>query len=229
VDHARAVEEAAFLSGLYVKMWAKPGSMHIDPYDLVRALTAKRIPFVLTGTHGISGWTGQPRATKDVDILVKGGRTLVRAVNAVKKLFPQLEAREFFGVYGFFQPGDKQSLIDVTYPHREDLQETLEHPVWVTRSGLRFRVPALECALANKYGAMLTPSRNIDKRVTDIADFIRMVSHSLLPDQTPIDLERLEALGEKVWPGGGGKEILLLVETTKAGRSFGLDDLIRPQ
>jgi hypothetical protein len=226
-DHERAARESAFLSRVYVKMWGKNGAMYIDPFVIIRALTAKRIAFVLTGTHGISGWTGEPRATKDVDILVKGGRTITRAVNVIKALFPQLEAREFFGVYGFFESGDTQSLIDVTYPHREDLQETLANPIWVERSGLRFRIPSLEAAMANKYGAMLTPNRAVVKREQDIVDFRKMALHSQEEGSQRIDLEKLASLGEKVWAGGGGKEILDLVVTTRAGRSFGLADLVK--
>ena len=45
-----------------------------------------------------------------------------------------------------------------------------------------------------------------------------MVKHSNDKERTPIDLEQLESLGEKVWPGGGGKEILYLVEQAKVGK-----------
>ena len=45
-----------------------------------------------------------------------------------------------------------------------------------------------------------------------------MVKHSLDEGRQPIDLTVLEALGEMVWPGGGGKEILRLVEEVKAGK-----------
>src|SRR5262249_60521829 len=120
----------------------------------------------------------------------------------------------------------KDSVIDVTYPHRRDLAETLAHPVWVEDRGLRYRIPALEAALANKYGAMLTPTRNVAKRMIDVGDFMNMVLHSLDQGQQPIDLDRLRDLGEMVWPGGGGEEILQLVERVKAGRSFSLEDLI---
>ena len=61
----------------------------------------------------------------------------------------------------------------------------------------------------------------------DVGDFTNMVLHSLDEDQQPIDLAKLANLGEKVWPGGGGEEILHLVELVKAGRSFNLDDLIK--
>jgi hypothetical protein len=227
LSHGEAVRESAFLSAQWQRMWGRRTTIQVDLRQLIQTLTAKKVPFVLTGAQAIGGWTGRPRATKDVDILVKPGRNLTRAVKAVRELYPQLEVREVAGVWAFFVPGEKDSVIDITYPPRADLAETLAHPVWVEDRGLRYRIPALEAALANKYGAMLTPSRNLGKRTNDGADFTNMVLHSLDEGQQPIDLQQLAALGEKVWPGGGGEEILRLVEQVKAGRSFNLDDLIK--
>jgi hypothetical protein len=51
----------------------------------------------------------------------------------------------------------------------------------------------------------------------DTVDFYTMVKHSLDAGRTPIDLDRLHTLGELVWPGGGGEEILKLVNDAKAG------------
>jgi len=227
ISHRDAVRESAYLSAQWYEMWGRSKTIPVDLRQILQTLNDKKIPFVLTGAQAIGGWTGRPRATKDVDILVKPGRNLTRAVNAIKALYPHLEVRVFVGVSGFFVPGEKESVIDVTYPHRPDLAETLAHPVWVEDRGLRYRIPSLEAALANKYGAMLTPTRRLEKRVLDVVDFRLMVLHSLDEGQHPIDLSTLAALGEKVWPGGGGDEILRLVELVKAGRSFNLDDLIK--
>ncbi len=227
ISHRDAVRESAYLSVQWHNMWGRRTIIPVDVRKLIQTLNEKKIPFVLTGAQAIGGWTGRPRATKDVDILVKPGRNLTRAVNAVKALYPHLEVRVFAGVSGFFEPGEKESVIDVTYPHRPDLAETLAHPVWVEDRGLRYRIPALEAALANKYGAMLTPTRNVPKRQQDVVDFSFMVLHSLDEGQQPIDLGRLAFLGEKVWPGGGGEEILHLVDEVKAGRIFDLNDLIK--
>ena len=49
-------------------------------------------------------------------------------------------------------------------------------------------------------------------------DFFYMVRHAADEGREPIDLEKLRDLGEKVWPGGGGAEIVRLVEEAKAGR-----------
>ncbi len=223
-----AIQVVAFLQSQYRKMANGPMAQSpVNVYQIIRTLTEKRIPFVLTGTHGISAWTGRPRNTYDVDILVKGGKTLTRAVNAIKALYPSLEFRVVHGVHAFFLPGDTQSVIDVTYPHRHDLQETLQNPVWTENKveKVRYRVPRLEEALANKYGAMLTLSRRLVKRMQDAVDFSWMVVHSMDAGQQPINLELLQTLGEMVWPGGGGNEIVRMVAQIKAGKPISVDSL----
>jgi hypothetical protein len=226
--HDEAVQVVAFLQRQYRLQWSN--RMSPSPVDLnviLKTLTEKRIPFVLTGAHGIAGWTGKPRNTEDVDILVKAGRNHGRAVKAISALYPQLEVRTFTGLTAFFIAGETSSVIDVACPYRADQEETLANPVWAEneKDGLRYRVPALEAALANKYGAMLTLTRDVEARIQDTVDFGRMVKHSSDTGRQPIDLGKLASLGEKVWPGGGGREILRMVERVKAGRAISLDSL----
>src|SRR5437588_2455238 len=181
LDHDEAVQESAFLQKQFYTLWGHEVAVSpVDLNDVLRTLTQKKIPFVLTGAHAIGKWTGRPRATKDVDILVKGGRNHARAVKALKALYPQLEVRDFTGVTAFFVPGDKESVLDVTYPHRADVEETLKNAIWTENKelGLRYRVPPLEEALANKYGAMITLNRQPRKRLQDMLDFSWMVAHS---------------------------------------------------
>src|SRR5438132_12834284 len=165
LDHNDAIQESFFLQKQFRSMWRSDMPSPVDLNEILRALIQKKVPFVLTGAHAIGGWTGRPRATQDVDILVKGGRNHIRAVNAIKALYPQLETRDFAGVTAFFIPGEKESVIDVTYPHRADIEETLAHPVWTENKalGLRYRITALEAALANKYGAMINPTSDPGK------------------------------------------------------------------
>jgi hypothetical protein len=217
-SHSAAVRLCAHLSNQYRKMWSKMANVLIDLDRILVALNEKKIPFVLTGAHGISSWTGRPRATHDVDILVKSGRNYARTVSVIRELYPQLEVRRFAGLTAFFPPGEKESIIEVIYPARPDNAETLRTAIWVEERNVRYRVPTLETALANKYGAMLTLGREVSKRVMDGVDFYNMVKHSEDEGRQPIDLARLESLGEMVWPGGGGKEILQFVEEVKAGK-----------
>ncbi len=212
-----AVEECEDLTSLYREMWTDM-KIKVNLQDILDALTAKRIPFVLTGAHGIAVWTGRPRATKDVDILVKPGRNYIRTVNALKVLYPQLETRRFSGVTAFVVPGKKESVIDVTYPLRADNEVTLRTAIWVGKGPGRYKIPTLEAALANKYGAMLALGRDPGKRAQDMLDFYWMVRHSTDKGRPPIDLKKLATLGEMVWPGGGGQEIVRLVGEAEAGK-----------
>src|SRR5688500_6301206 len=164
---ADAVREVAELTDLYRKMWRPMTPVHDELSKIVQTLNAKKIPFVLTGAHGISSWTGRPRSTHDIDILVKSGRNLTRAINAIKALYPELEVRQLFDVTAFFIPGEIESVIDVTYPHRADIEETLRTAIRVEEGGQSYRIPTLEAALANKYGAMLSLNRDPGKRVQD--------------------------------------------------------------
>lgn len=223
-----AVEAVNRLQKQYRLQWSnRMAKSSIDLFTILQTLAAKKIPILLTGAHGIAAWTGRPRNTQDVDLLVKSGRNYSRAVNAIRQLYPELEVRGIACVTGFFHPGEKDSVIDVMYAHRRDLEETLAHPVWAmhAESRLRYRIPSLEAALANKYGAMLTISRDSRKRRQDILDFEWMVLHSLDEGQPAIDLQKVESLGECVWPGGGGKEILRLIDQVKAGQAIALESL----
>jgi hypothetical protein len=216
-NHPDSVSLTEHLSNQYRSMWSKMAEFHVNLRQIIATLQAKKIPFVLTGAYGIGGWTGNPRATHDVDILVKGGRNHARAIKALKELYPELEVHNFAGVAAFIVPGETKSVIDVTYPHRADIQVTLETAIWIEKQGQRYRIPTLEAALANKYGAMLALNRDPGKRMVDAADFYFMVKHSMEQGREPIDRVKLEALGEKVWPGGGGKEVLSLVDQVRAG------------
>lgn len=213
---SQAIQESASLSELFRRRHRMP-EIVIEFDKIIDTLIAKKIPFVLTGAHGIATWTGRPRSTHDVDILVRTGRNYTRAVTALQALYPQLELRVLTGVSAFFVPGETESVIDVTYPHRHGIGETLASAIWIVDQGRRYRIPALEAALANKYGAMLTPTRNFVKRAQDAVDFTTMVRHSMEEGRTPIDLARVAELGELVWPGGGGVEIVRFVELAKAG------------
>ena len=225
LTHAEAVAECAQLTEQYRRMWQSEAFGLAKVHSVLQFLRAKKIPFILTGTYGIAAWTGRPRATRDVNILTRAGRNHSRAANTLRTEFPSLETRQVAEGIDFFLPGKKERLIDVAYPHRRDLAETLETSLWVQDGGLRYRVPTLEAALANKYGAMLTSSREFVQRMQDLVDFCYMVRHSLDDGRQPIHLKKLKALGEKVKPGGGN-EVLRFVQEAQSDKLPDLNSLI---
>jgi hypothetical protein len=217
-SHERAVQGVAHLSAIWRRNRTHMSKVIVSHRVIIKHLRERRVSFVLTGMYGIAGWLGRSRATYDVDLLVKGGRNYARAVSALKSLYPQLEPRTRGGLTRFYATGEEEPLIDVVYPFRADQEETLATAIWIEEKGLRYRIPRLEAALANKYGAALTTVRSPSKRTRDMADFFDMVRHSMDKGRKAIDLELLKSLGEKVWPDGGGEEILRLVAVAKANQ-----------
>src|SRR2546430_2213507 len=89
LTHDEAVQLIAFLHRQYRSLCSDQPP--VDVYTILRTLIGKRIAFVLTGAHGFGAWTGRPRNTHDVDILVKAGRSHARAVKAMRALYLELE------------------------------------------------------------------------------------------------------------------------------------------
>src|SRR3954464_564519 len=72
VGHDEGAQEVNFLQRQFRAQWSdRVAASPVDLNEVLRTLTRKRVPFVLTGAHGIGGWTGKPRGTQDVDLLVK--------------------------------------------------------------------------------------------------------------------------------------------------------------
>ncbi|HWB11402.1 MAG TPA: hypothetical protein VG826_19385 [Pirellulales bacterium] len=69
-DHAAALATTRSLCRSFARMYPQAGTM-IDPSDVIAALDQAGVQFVLMGAHGIGGWVGQARATRDVDLVVR--------------------------------------------------------------------------------------------------------------------------------------------------------------
>ena len=70
------VRRSVYLSALFREMHRPMARNPVDFGQIIDTLTEKKIPFVLTGAHAIGTWTGQPRATHDIDILAKEAETV---------------------------------------------------------------------------------------------------------------------------------------------------------
>jgi hypothetical protein len=206
--HVESLATSSALSEYYVPNL-------ITPLEVIRVLNAIRVKFMLLGVHGLSGWTREPRATKDVDVLVatRGHR---KAVQALLAAFPHLQAEDHEVVTRFRDPETGTVLIDVMKPNQPLYRDALKHAQPVESGGQKYLVPSLEMGLAMKFSAMISLTRSDDKKYFDAGDFIRMVKAN--PD---IDLVKLHALGQLVY-NGGGDEIVENVRKVRAGEKLTL-------
>lgn len=178
----------------------------IQPREVIKVLNKARIKFTLVGAHGIAGWLLDPRASQDVDVMIHAQHK--KAVQAIRKAFPDLRVVDIMAVTRFIDPATDRAVIDLMKPHADLHQAVPDYSVQVGKS---HRVPALEMALALKFAAMDSPHRDAIKKRQDGVDFASMVAAN--GDEIAGDV--LFSLGEMV-KTGGGKEILKLVEEARA-------------
>lgn len=185
-------------------------SKRIRPEAVIDVLTSAQVRFMLAGAYAIGGWTGRPRATLDVDVLVTA-RHVRKAVLSIESAFPSLETRDTPVVTRFVDPKLKTAVIDVMKPNQPLFENALRHSVLIAVRGRKYRIPNLEFALAMKFAAMVSPWRDRSKKLMDGADFMAMLHRN--PE---VNLEKLSELGQRVYRSGG-REILELVRKVRSG------------
>ena len=206
--HLDALRRSSALVRTFYRMYGR-GRTGMTPEEIIPILNKAGVKFVLMGTHGIGGWRSAPRATEDVDFLVQQ-KDHQKAVEAVRKNFPELKEVDTPVVTRFLDPSNKQPLIDLMKPEYEVLKAAFKNTV---KAGKSHRVPDLEMALASKFAAMVSPNRKYSKKLLDGGDFADIVETNM----TAIDRTKLLKLAELVYKGGG-KEILELIKDVEAGR-----------
>src|SRR5258707_10982698 len=87
-NHRRALETSSWLTDLFRRQ-KKQMCVGIGPREVIAALADGGVKCVLMGTHALNTWRSQPRATQDVDILVRS-RVARRAVESLRSNFPDL-------------------------------------------------------------------------------------------------------------------------------------------
>ena|ERR1043166_2619283 len=179
--------------------------VNIEPREVIKILNKARIRFTLVGAHGIAGWLVDPRASQDVDVIIHAQHK--KAVQAIRKAFPELRVMDTEVVTRFIDPATDRPVIDLMKPDSDLHQNVSEYTVQV---GKTHTVPTLEMALSLKFAAMQSPHRKEMKKHQDAVDFESMV----VAHGDEIDDDVLFSLGEMV-KNGGGKEILKLVEEAR--------------
>jgi hypothetical protein len=205
--HARSLQASSMLSGYYMPHAVLPG-------DVISALTAQRIDFMLVGAHGIGGWMDKPRATEDVDVLV-GARQHRKAIRVLQQAFPTLEYLDTPVVARFRDNEIGKVVIDVIKPNQPLFRGALKHAHTVHANNQVYKIPSLELALAMKFAAMISPHRGTGERHMDAHDFILMVQAN-----RKIDLAALAEFGERVYRNGGGEEIIEKVQAVRGGKQL---------
>lgn len=206
--HVEGLATSTAIAEHYVKNF-------IAPAAVIRVLNAAGVKFMLAGAHGIGGWLDQARATQDVDI-VAGYRQHQKATRALLAAFPDLVVDDQEVVVRLADPESGKVLIDVLKANQPLLRVCLKHARVIESAGETYKIPSLELALALKFAPMVSLTREEAKKYRDASDFMLMVQAN--PN---IDLQKLQKLGDLVFPGGGA-EVVELVRKVRAGEKLHL-------
>jgi hypothetical protein len=206
--HLWALHLSSELTATFRRMY-QPMAASVTPEGVIAALNQAGVKCVLMGAHAFSTWRSDPRATQDVDVLVRK-KDVRKAVRALHEAYPDLTISDFPVVARFIDPATGRPVIDVMKP-----TQTVYHVVFrqTIPVGDTHWIPNLEMALAAKFAAMVSPNRDYDKKLLDAADFANVVRYN----RAAINLRKLQSLGDKVYPEGGA-EILQMIQDLDAGR-----------
>lgn len=205
--HARGIRISVSITSNY-RRTHKKDAMDIQPQDVIDVLIAAGIKkWVLMGLHGYVGYLPQPRATQDVDVLIRQSDRK-RAVKAVHEAWPMLVVEELEPVVRFKDPADcfndgrPKPVIDLMLAW-SDLNEAIlkESEYVVLDEETQHVVPTVEAALASKYAALISDYRELEKKEYDAGDFRRIA----LANYDQVRREPLRRLGDLVWNGGGAE------------------------
>jgi hypothetical protein len=187
---------------------ARMHGKEISPATVARTLRLAKVRYVLVGAHATNGYTGRPRTTVDVDVIVQFPK---KAAKAIAAKFPKLQVLDTPVVIRFMD-GDTEAI---------DLMKPIGSKLWArllkeTRKVLigdeQVHIPVLEGVLAGKFAAMVSIHRRHGDKLIDAGDLVRMVEAN-----EQINLDLLRQLGDLVYDGGG-EEIVKLVADARAGR-----------
>jgi hypothetical protein len=181
----------------------------ISPADVAQLFNKAKLRYVLVGGHAVNGYSGRPRSTVDVDVVVQFPK---KAATAIAAAYPKLICEDH-PVVTRFKTASGDEAIDLLKPSSSPLWKQLLKRTAVVKIGaVAVSVPRVEGMLAAKLAAMTSITRRLPDRQQDAVDFMRIVGvHEQL------DMDELKQLGDLVHPGGGD-EICQHVVTVRAGK-----------
>jgi hypothetical protein len=170
---ARARGNRAIREGEVIAMAQDPSVFVAQ--DVAAALNRARQVYTLIGAYAVNPYSGQPRATRDVDVVA---RDPAAAREVLLAAFPRLKDLSHPDEDAFTLGRARRPDIDILHPVGV-FAIALRHTRRVLLPGrISAAIPTLEAMLVLKFLAMTSTRRAEEQRLQDRADFIRMVAHA---------------------------------------------------
>jgi hypothetical protein len=115
----------------------------IPPLDIAKILNRMKVFYVFVGGVIVGCWTGDPRATEDVNLILGKGAPVRKIVAAIGKIRKDLKSTIYPSVIRFEgkSPTGQRNLIDLIRPYDGVYSHAEEYFVDITVQGVPVRIP----------------------------------------------------------------------------------------
>jgi hypothetical protein len=182
----------------------------IPPLDIAKILNRMKVFYVFVGGVIVGCWTGDPRATEDVDLILGKGAPVRRIVAAIGKIRKDLKSTIYPSVIRFEgkSPTGQRNLIDLIRPYDGVYSHAEEYFVDITVQGVPVRIPTPEMLVVMKFAAATSLTRAPLKQAQDMIDLKTVVLA-----QPTLDLVIVRRIANFIGPTLGAKLIRLIKRT----------------
>jgi hypothetical protein len=182
----------------------------IPPLDIAKILNRMKVFYVFVGGVIVGCWTGDPRATEDVDLILGKGAPVRRIVAAISKIRKDLKSTIYPSVIRFEgkSPTGQRNLIDLIRPYDGVYSHAEEYFVDITVQGVPVRIPTPEMLVVMKFAAATSLTRAPLKQAQDMIDLKTVVLA-----QPTLDLVIVRRIANFIGPTLGAKLIRLIKRT----------------
>jgi hypothetical protein len=142
----------------------------IPPLEVIAALSAAKIKFMLVGTHAIGGWMRKPRATLAVEVLVSVKQHGTAARLLLSK-FPDLVEKTHLRHIRLGRLDSEQFSVHVIKPQEPLQRMAFKHAYFVHSQKPAYMIPSLELALAMKYASFTSLPWSDPDKYQEVHDF----------------------------------------------------------
>jgi hypothetical protein len=182
----------------------------IPPLDIAKILNRMKVFYVFGGGVIVGCWTGDPRATEDVDLILGKGAPVRKIVAAIGKIRKDLKSTIYPSVIRFEgkSPTGQRNLIDLIRPYDGVYSHAEEYFVDITVQGVPVRIPTPEMLVVMKFAAATSLTRAPLKQAQDMIDLKTVVLA-----QPTLDLVVVRRIANFIGPKLGAKLIRLIKRT----------------
>jgi Nucleotidyl transferase AbiEii toxin, Type IV TA system len=184
----------------------------ISPLKIARVLNRMKVFYVFVGGVIVGCWTGDPRATEDVDLVLGKGAPIRRVISAIKGIRKDLEStthRSVIRVRGASATGVR-NLVDLIRPYDGVYSHAERYFITIRVKGTPIRIPTPEMLVVMKYAAATSMNRVPLKQAQDMID-LKTVAIA----QQSLDLAIVRALANSIGPTLG-ERLVRLIRRTRA-------------